>query len=73
MQRVSDVTAASLMMALPGLFGHWADEKLGTGMLLLVLGAIFGLIMGMWHLTKLTKPPGGGDRSGQETNDDPPN
>ena len=58
----SRVTTISLEMALPGLLGHWADQKLGTGMVLLVLGVLLGLGAGMWHLMLLTKTPGKGDR-----------
>ena len=50
----SHVTTISLEMVVPGVIGLWIDQKLGTGMLFLVLGVLLGLGMGMWHLIKLT-------------------
>ena len=55
MEWTSVVTTISLEMALPGLAGYWGDRQLGTGVLLLVLGVIFGFSLGMWHLIKLSK------------------
>lgn len=67
----SRITTVSLEMVLPGLLGHWADQKLGTGMLLLVLGVLLGLGVGMWHLIKMTQTPGTGDGPQQDADNDP--
>ncbi|MBN2216009.1 MAG: AtpZ/AtpI family protein [Pirellulales bacterium] len=48
------VTTIALEMALPALLGHWVDLRLGSGPWLLLLGAVFGLTAGMWHLLRLT-------------------
>ncbi len=54
----SRVTTICLEMVIPGLIGHWADQWLGTGFVLLVLGVILGLVTGMWHLIQVTRLPG---------------
>lgn len=52
----SRVTTISLEMVLPILAGYWLDQQLGTKVLFLMLGAVFGLVAGIWHLVKLTQP-----------------
>ncbi|MEE8452012.1 MAG: AtpZ/AtpI family protein [Thermoguttaceae bacterium] len=51
----SHVTAIAMEMVLPALAGIWADRQLGTGMLFLLLGVVFGFTLGMWSLLKLAK------------------
>ena len=51
----SRIMTISIEMALPGLLGVWVDRRLGTGMLFVVLGVIFGFTLGMWHLLALAK------------------
>jgi len=54
-------------MAVPGLLGLALDRWLGTEPIATVIGGVLGLVLGMVHLLKLTKPkpPGdGADRSG---------
>lgn len=51
---VAQITTISLEMTLPALGGFWLDEKLGTKVLFLLLGAVFGFTAGFWHLLKLT-------------------
>jgi len=66
----SRVTTISLEMAVPGLVGVWLDRRLGTGMLLVVVGVILGFALGMWHLIKLanpTNPPGHQKKPPEET------
>jgi hypothetical protein len=55
MEWVSIITTTSLEMVLPGVIGYWIDLKLGTKLLFLTLGIIFGVVGGMWQLIKLTK------------------
>jgi len=50
----SRVTTVSLEMVLPGAFGYWLDQKLGTWILFTVVGAILGMTGGMIHLLRLT-------------------
>ncbi len=64
----SRVTAVSLEMVLPALLGFWIDQQLGTRMLFLLLGAVFGLICGMWHLIRMTQSPAADRRPQQKTN-----
>ena len=51
----SQITAVALQMVLPGLVGLWIDRCLGTVMLFLVLGVIFGVVSGILHLLRLAK------------------
>jgi len=55
MEWSSRLTAIALEMVLPGLLGYWVDQKLGTGILLLILGVAVGFTAGLWNLIKLTK------------------
>jgi F0F1-type ATP synthase assembly protein I len=67
MEWTSRVTTISLEMVLPGLLGYWLDQRLGTRIVFLVLGAILGLGMGMWHLIKLTEAPADKDVPPQDS------
>ncbi len=53
----SRVTTISMEMAVPPLAGHWLDQRFGTKGLFLVLGAVLGLVTGMWHLIRLSQVP----------------
>lgn len=55
----SRITTVSLEMVLPGVAGYWIDQKLGTVMLFLVLGVIFGMVAGLIHLVRLAGAAGG--------------
>ena len=57
MEWTSRVTAVSLEMVLPCVLGYWVDRQLNTRMVFLVLGAVFGLVCGMWHLIRMTQSP----------------
>jgi len=65
MQWVARITAAALMMVLPGLGAQWLDGKLGTRFLTLP-GFVCGLVVGVWYLLAITKaktpPTKGGER-----------
>jgi hypothetical protein len=50
----SRIMAVALEMVLPGLAGHWLDGRFGTSFLVLV-GFIFGLTIGVWHLLLMTR------------------
>jgi hypothetical protein len=55
MAMASRITGIAAEMALPPLLGYWADQKLGTKILLLVVGVILGFTLGLWQLLQLTK------------------
>jgi len=55
MEWVAILTTIALEMVLPGLAGQWLDGRLGTRFLVLV-GFVFGLSFGIWHLVLVTKP-----------------
>jgi hypothetical protein len=52
---VSIVTTTVTEMAAPPLFGFWLDEKLGTRLVFLSLGAIGGLALGMSTLIRVAR------------------
>ncbi len=45
----------ALEMVLPGVLGHWLDQYLGTWIVFLILGTVFGMSAGLIHLIRLTK------------------
>ncbi len=45
----------ALQMALPPLLGYWLDQRWGTGSLLTILGAILGLVAGMYNLVRTAR------------------
>ena len=51
----SHVTSIALEMALPTLLGHWIDRWLGTGIVFLLVGAVSGFVVGMWHLLRFAR------------------
>lgn len=53
MERASQITSVSLEMALPALGGWWADGKLNTSPWLVIIGAVLGLALGMYHLFQM--------------------
>jgi F0F1-type ATP synthase assembly protein I len=55
MQWVSIITTISMEMVLPGVIGYWIDQRLGTRVVFLILGVIFGFVGGIWQLIRLTK------------------
>ena len=52
----SRITTVSLEMVLPAVFGHWIDERLGTGWVFVMLGAVVGMTGGIMHLVRMTDP-----------------
>ena len=53
----SRITTVSLEMVLPPVIGWWIDQRLGTVLVFLVLGAILGLTTGIIHLVRMASPP----------------
>lgn len=46
------VTSVALLMSLPAAAGYWADGKLGTTPILVIVGAVVGLGIGMLQLLR---------------------
>lgn len=55
MQWVARITAAGLIMVLPGLLGQWLDNQLGTSFLAL-LGFAVGIAVSIAYLIAITRP-----------------
>lgn len=51
---VHATTVAGEMVG-PGLVGLWLDGYFGTGSVLAVTGFALGLVLGVWHLVRLSK------------------
>jgi len=66
MEWVSKISVVALEMVLPGLAGHWLDDRLGTEFLALT-GFALGIPLGTWHLLVMT-----GAFRKKTTNDEPP-
>ena len=75
MEWVSKITTVALEMVLPGFFGQWLDGKWGTGFLG-PAGFAFGVVVGLWHLLRMTKlaerQPGSVRKGGLSPPDDKP-
>ena len=58
MEWVSRITTVALEMVLPGIGGQWLDARWQTSVFG-PLGFVLGLVVGMWHLLRMTKstPP----------------
>ncbi|NIL98586.1 MAG: hypothetical protein GTO53_11755 [Planctomycetales bacterium] len=50
----SRVITISIEMVLPGVFGLWVDDRLGTKVVFTILGFAGGLTLAIWHLVKMT-------------------
>ncbi|MCO6048145.1 AtpZ/AtpI family protein [Aeoliella sp. ICT_H6.2] len=53
----SRALTVSLEMVVPGTIGVWIDKQLGWWPWLSILGFAGGLVLGMWHLLVMTRPP----------------
>lgn len=53
-QWASRVMTVSLEMVLPGMFGYWVDQELGTVALFMVIGFVLGITAAIWHLIQMT-------------------
>lgn len=58
MEWTSRITAISLEMIVPAGVGYYLDQRWGTGVIFLVLGAILGFVTALLSLVSLTKPRG---------------
>jgi F0F1-type ATP synthase assembly protein I len=69
----SRIMVTSFEMVLPGVVGHWIDQRLGTVVLFMLVGLVVGCTGGVWHLIRMTsadtrrdqdqrKPPNGNNR-----------
>ncbi len=57
MEWTSRITTISMEMVIPALLGYWLDQKLGTQAVFVLLGAIAGMTLGLWHLLQITASP----------------
>lgn len=53
MALASQVTTIGLEMVLPAGLGAWLDSRWGTSPWLVIMGAILGFAVSMWHLARL--------------------
>ncbi len=63
----SRITTISLELVLPPLAGYWLDQRLGTGMLLLILGAVLGFVTATFSLMRLVRSKPSGVSSGRNS------
>jgi hypothetical protein len=54
----SRIMTVALEMVLPAVLGAWIDGKLGTRAVATLIGVVLGMALGLWHLVRLTRPPG---------------
>ncbi len=50
----SRIIAVSIEMVVPGLAGYWLDRRIGLTPLFTVTGFGMGLVLGMWHLIRMS-------------------
>jgi uncharacterized protein YqgC (DUF456 family) len=58
MEWVAKITTVALEMVLPAVGGRYLDKRFGTSFWALA-GLALGVVVGIWHLLQMTKPPGG--------------
>ena len=51
---VARITTVVAEMVIPGLIGRWLDSKWET-QFCVVIGFVLGLVIGMWHLIRMTR------------------
>ena len=56
MEWSSRVVTVSLEMVVPGVAGHWLDERLGTRALFTLLGFALGMFVAIRHLMQMVSP-----------------
>ncbi len=54
MEWATRIITVALEMVLPGLLGYWLDQKLGTKILLTLVGFGIGMPWALWHLLRMT-------------------
>jgi len=55
MEWVTKITTVGLEMALPAIGGAYLDQRLRSKYWALI-GLVFGVVVGMWHLLQMTRP-----------------
>jgi len=63
---VTKITTVGLEMVLPAVGGGYLDRRLNTTYWTLI-GLVFGVVFGMWHLLQMTRPKNGGGSSRKRT------
>jgi F0F1-type ATP synthase assembly protein I len=53
-QWLARTTTVASEMALCGFIGYWLDRRFGTEYLM-VVGALLGVSLGLWHLIRMTR------------------
>ena len=61
--------AIAMQMALPPLLGYWLDLRWGTNSLLTIVGAILGLVVGMYNLVRTARKLEADDRKDRPPHD----
>jgi hypothetical protein len=62
---VSRITTVGLEMVLPAVAGAALDRYFQTSYLA-VIGLVFGVVAGFWHLIMMTRPPSRPAKPGQD-------
>ena len=62
----SQLTSIALEMVLPGIVGLWIDRQLGSVMVFLILGVVFGMTAGMIHLVQFARRISEKDRQAEK-------
>ncbi len=65
----SRITTICLEMVIPAVIGCWLDQRLGTGMVFVVLGAAAGMTAGMVHLVRIANAEGKTSSDGKSSDD----
>lgn len=66
MEWVAKITSVAIEMFLPAVGGHYLDRWAGTNFWA-ILGLVFGVTVGIWHLVRMTKVPGKNGKSQRGT------
>lgn len=54
MEWSSRITTVALEMVIPAVAGRWLDQKLGTRVVFVIVGAALGMTMAIIHLLRMT-------------------
>ena len=68
---VTKITTVGLEMVLPAVGGGYLDRRLNTTYWTLI-GVVFGVVFGIWHLLLMTRPKQSGESSPKRTSGEPP-
>jgi F0F1-type ATP synthase assembly protein I len=56
MQSAQQILSIAFEMSLPPGVGFWLDTRWGTKPWLVIVGAVFGFLVAMWHVWKIANP-----------------